>query len=212
MDDLPCCTELPDSLCQLPWLEFLQIRRAPEVNHVGPNFLQPHRHEPPSSLENLTGSAIKVQVIECPIVERIGNLPKTQELTIIKCPKLKVLEGLPALRRLMVGDYNMTALPAYLRDVNPAEHLLEIYCNLSLLTLIAIGKPGPEWVKFSHIKHVKAYADDDENNVPLKWYVVYTRDPFSFKTNIDRSTIVRGKKTQWSTAVSLHLLLLYYLC
>jgi hypothetical protein len=67
---------------------------------------------------------------------------------------------------------------------------------LSLLASIAKGKSGPEWDKFSHIKHVKAYAHDNDNNIKRKWYVKYTRDHFSFKTNISVSADASGKLTQ----------------
>jgi hypothetical protein len=179
MKDLPYCSELPDSMCQLPCLEFLQIEHAPAIKRVGPEFLQPHHHEHPSAPENLAGP-IEIQVIRCVSIERIGNMPKTQELRIIKCPKLKVLEGMPALRRLVLEDYSMTTLPRYLQDVHP-RHLLKIVCDVSLLTSMGGGKSGPEWVKFGHIQQVKAYADDDDNNIEMKWYVFYTRDPFSFE-------------------------------
>jgi hypothetical protein len=54
---------------------------------------------------------------------------------------------------------------------------------------MAGGKSGAEWVKFCHIQQVKVYADDDDNRTERKWYVFYTKDPFSFKTNISRSAI-----------------------
>jgi hypothetical protein len=132
-------------------------------------------------------------VTKCLGIERIGNMPKMQELKITMCPKLKVLEGMPALQRLLLKDSSMTTLPGYLQDVHP-RHLLEIDCDAPLLTSMAGGKSGPEWVKFCHIQQVKAYADDDDNRTGRKWYVFYTKDPFSFKTNISRSAIFWGKK------------------
>jgi hypothetical protein len=122
-------------------------------------------------------------------LERISNLPKLQKLVIVKCPKLKVLEGMPALQRLNLEDYVMETVPRYLQDVNPRHLLLD--CSLSLLTYIAAGKPSPEWDKLNHIQQVKAYADDEDS--PRKWYVVYTRDPFHFETNISHSAIAQGK-------------------
>jgi hypothetical protein len=190
MEDLPYCTELPDGLCQIPSLEFLKIESAPCIKSVGPEFLLPHHHEHPSSMENF-GPDLEILVVKCPGLMWIRNLPKLQNLVIIHCPELKVLEGLPTLQRLTLEDYDMETLPVYLRDVNP--RLLDLDCDVSLLASIAKGESGPEWDKCSHIKQVKAYADDDDNNIDRKWYVKYTRDPFSFKTNISSSVDAPGK-------------------
>ena len=201
MVDLPYCTELPDGLWQLPSLEFLHIESAPGIKRVGPEFVLPHHHEHPSPMENV-GSDLKIQVSRCPGLERISNLPNLQNLVIIRCPELKVLEGLPALQRLGLVDFNMKTLPGYLQGVKPRD--LIICCDISLLASIAKEKSSPEWDKFSHIKLVKAFADDDDNKIiRRKWYVNYTRDPFSFKTNISLSADASGKLTQ--------LLLLYTL-
>ena len=157
MEDLPYCIELPDSLFQLPSLEFLQIGSAPGIKRVGPEFLLPHHHEHPSAVENF-GSGLKILVAGCPSLERISNLPNFHNLVIIECPELKVLEGLPALQKLGLEDYDMKTLPGYLKYVNPRD--LRLHCDISLLASIAEGESGPEWDKFCHIKQVNAYADD----------------------------------------------------
>ncbi|CAD6257989.1 unnamed protein product [Miscanthus lutarioriparius] len=187
MEDLPYCTELPDGLWQLPSLELLQIRNAPGIKRVGPEFLLPHHHDHPSAVE-------KILVTGCHGLERISNLPNLQNLVIIRCPELKVLEGLPALQKVGLEDYDMKTLPGYLKDVNPRDLLLD--CDVSLLASIGKGKSSPEWDKFSHIKQVKAHADDDDNNIERKWYMKYTRDPFSFKTNISPSADASGDETE----------------
>ncbi|KAJ1274552.1 hypothetical protein BS78_05G070600 [Paspalum vaginatum] len=163
MDDLPCCTEIPDDLCQLPSLETLQFKSALAIKSVGPGLLQQ------SAMENFS-PGLEIVLGKCPVLERISNVPKLQELRIMS---------------VWLEDYNMGTLPGYLQDINPRH--LDIYCDVSLLTSIAKGKSSPEWDKFSHIKQVKAYADDDDNNIERKWYVKYTRDPFSFRTNISPS-------------------------
>ncbi|XP_062197801.1 putative disease resistance protein RGA1 [Phragmites australis] len=191
MEDLPCCTELPDSLCRLPCLEFLQILHAPVIKHIGPEFLQPYPHDL-SSLDYL-GSVVKAEVLGSPDLERISNLPKLQNLLISICPKMKILEGVPALQRLKLQDYDMETLPRYLQDVNPRH--LQLHCSLLLLTSIAAGKSSPEWDKFSHIQQVKAYADGYNNN-PRKWYVLYTRNPFKFETNISPSAYASGDEEE----------------
>jgi len=118
MYDLPYCTELPDGLWQLPSLEFLQIGSAPGIKRVGPEFLLPHHHEHPSAMENF-GSGLKIEVSRCHGLERISNLPNLQNLVIVTCLELKVLEGLPALQKLWLENYDMETLPGYLQNVKP---------------------------------------------------------------------------------------------
>ncbi|OEL14863.1 putative disease resistance protein RGA1 [Dichanthelium oligosanthes] len=183
LEDLPCCTELPDGLCRLPCLEFLQILRAPAMKYIGPEFL----HSP----DNL-GSVVKAEVLKSPDLERISNLPKLTNLFISLCPRMKILEGVPALQILKLQDYVMETLPRYLQEVNPRH--LQLHCSLSLLTSIATGKSSPEWEKFSHIQQVKAYAHDYDNGIPRKFYVFYTRDPSNFQTNISPSAYDSDKE------------------
>ncbi|KAG2560377.1 hypothetical protein PVAP13_8KG056868 [Panicum virgatum] len=219
MDDLACCTELPNGLCQLTCLELLQIVRAPAIKRVGPEFLQPNHHchnhsqvgvsFPRLSELNFNGLVEwegwererqvkampvleKLKLEKCKLrnadLERISNLPKLQKLVIVKCPKLKILEGMPALQRLYLWDFGMETVPRYLQDLRPRHLLLD--CRLPLLTSIAAGKTSREWDKFSHIQQVKAYANDA--GITRKWYVLYTRDPFRFETNISCSAIAKA--------------------
>ncbi|KXG27853.1 putative disease resistance protein RGA4 [Sorghum bicolor] len=141
-----------------------------------------------SSLENFA-SVVHLDVFRNTHLERISNLPKLQKLVIVMCPKLKVVDGMPALQRLELEDYDMETVPRYLQGVNPRHLLLD--CSIWLLTCIAAGKSGPEWHKFSDIQQVKAYAN--EEGCPRKWYVLYTRNPFRFETNISRSAIAQGR-------------------
>ncbi|KAL6658407.1 hypothetical protein ACP70R_003993 [Stipagrostis hirtigluma subsp. patula] len=143
-----------------------------------------------SSLQSFA-SVVHLHVSKSPDLEKISNMPKLQKLDIIMCPEVKVVEGVPALHRLLLQDYDMETLPRYLQHVNPRH--LQVDCSLPLLTSMAAEKSSPEWRKFNHIQQVKAYADDDDNDISRKWYVFYTRDPFSFETNISSSTITKGR-------------------
>ncbi|XP_024310307.1 uncharacterized protein LOC112268564 [Brachypodium distachyon] len=239
MEDLACCIQLPSGLCQLPCLQLFQIRRAPSINRIGPEFLQLYHqdsHHPSQaamvafprlhrmyllemvewkeweweekvqamlaleqlvigncklscipaglasqanalktlsiqyvkylkSLDNFA-SLVELQVSCNPDLESITNLPKLQKLLISTSPKLLLLEGVPALQRLVLEDYGIKTLPEYMRYVNPRH--LELECRLALLSSIATGQSGPEWDKFSHVKHIKAYAHDGDNR--RKWF------------------------------------------
>ncbi|XBI05590.1 hypothetical protein VPH35_133743 [Triticum aestivum] len=184
-NDLACCTQLPSGLCQLPNLQFLQVRRAPCIKHVGTGFLQAAAASFPSYIESFP-SVVELEVNGCPDLERITNLPNLQKLTIDNCPKLKVLEHIASLERLVLKDYTMEKLPEYMRDIK-AWHL-QLLCRLWLLSAVAAGQSGTEWDKFSHMEHVKAYACDGDNQ--RKWYVLYTRgESCKLDSNISSSTI-----------------------
>uniref|UniRef100_A0ACD5V8B6 Uncharacterized protein n=1 Tax=Avena sativa TaxID=4498 RepID=A0ACD5V8B6_AVESA len=259
-EDLACCIQLPNGLCQLPYLELIQINRAPAIKRIGPEFLKSYHPEshhpsqvvaafprlrqmillemfeweeweweeqvqafpvlqklilkhcklrrlPPSlatqasalndlaikyvrgliSVENFA-SLVELEVFELLDLERITKLPRLQKLTITNCPKLKVLGGVAALHRLMLDDDDMETLPEYMESINP-RHLV-IHCSVAFLASIAAGQSGPEWDKFSHVEHVKAYAHEGDN--PRKWYVLYTANPYSLETNINLSFLSRG--------------------
>ncbi|CAN6374294.1 unnamed protein product [Urochloa humidicola] len=155
----------------MPILETLMLKNC-KLRHVPPGLafhartlkkLYVYDVKHLSSLENFT-SVVHLDMFRNTGLERISNLPRLQKLTVVMCPNLKVLGGMPALQRLTLEDYDMETLPRYLHDVNPRHLLLD--CSLSLLTRIAAGKSGPEWDKFSHIEQIKAYANDED--VPRK--------------------------------------------
>lgn len=149
-----------------------------------------------NSLENFA-SAVELEVAKNPDLERITNLPNLRKLEIEACPKLNVLDGICALQRLVLEDYAMETLPGYMQDVNPRH--FELRCSLTLLTSIAAGQSGPEWDRFSHIDHVKAYAPDENNT--RKWYVLYTREPCSLITNV-RHSISAGDEQEDQQVIS----------
>uniref|UniRef100_A0A8R7R971 Disease resistance R13L4/SHOC-2-like LRR domain-containing protein n=1 Tax=Triticum urartu TaxID=4572 RepID=A0A8R7R971_TRIUA len=131
-------------------------------------------------------SVVELIVNDCPDLERITNLPNLQKLTIWIGPKLKVLERIASLERLVLKDYAMEKLPEYMKDIR-LRHL-QLFCRLWLLCAVAAGQSGTEWDKFSQVEHVKAYAGDGDNQ--RKWYVLYTRgDSCKLDSNISSPTI-----------------------
>uniref|UniRef100_A0ACD5WCG7 Uncharacterized protein n=1 Tax=Avena sativa TaxID=4498 RepID=A0ACD5WCG7_AVESA len=125
-------------------------------------------------------SVVELDVYFSPNLRSIANLLKLQKLTIVICPKLGTLIGVPAIQKLVLEAYDMKTLPRYLEDVSNLS-LLQLDCSLELLNSIALGESGPEWEKFSHVKHVEVYAHDGDNR--RKWYVFYTKDPYKLETN-----------------------------
>nr|UBY07167.1 NBS-LRR disease resistance protein [Dasypyrum villosum] len=98
IDDLACCTLLPDGLCQLPYLEFIQIRRAPAIKYIGPEFMRSYHHHCPHPNQvvaafprlhemNLLGM---VEWEEWEWEEQVQAFPILQQLVLKHC-KLKCL-------------------------------------------------------------------------------------------------------------------------
>ncbi|XP_037428553.1 putative disease resistance protein RGA3 [Triticum dicoccoides] len=274
LEDLPCCTELPDGLCGLPYLEWLRVSKAPVIKCIGREFIQHynqrHRHSVAASvqgsgnrvskaatfprlqkltfegmeewdewiwetevksmplLEELEINACKldrlplglmshamalkkleiwnvdalnslenfVYVVELdlydiPELVNISNLPKLQKLTIKYCPELESLQEMSALRRLELTIFNSeNELPVYLQTVKPSHLLLT--CSLQVLTSMAEGESSSEWDKFSHIKHVEAYAKDGKDE--KKWHVLYISESCNIQTNIHQGRLVEEEE------------------
>lgn len=134
-----------------------------------------------STLENFV-SVVELDLYNIPELGKISNIPKLQKLEIAYCPKLETLEEMAALRRVQLTVFDSeNQLPFYLQTVKPSHLLLT--CGLEVLTSMAEGESSSEWDKFSHIKHVEAYAEDGEDE--KKWHVLYTSEPYNMETNIE---------------------------
>jgi Leucine-rich repeat (LRR) protein len=107
MDDLPCCTELPSGLSQLPCLEHLQIRRAPVIKRVGLEFLQPNNQVGVvfPRLQKLTFGEM-VEWEEWEWEEQVKAMPILETLGLDRCKLRRVPPGLAsharALKELLV--------------------------------------------------------------------------------------------------------------
>ncbi|KAF0914281.1 hypothetical protein E2562_027840 [Oryza meyeriana var. granulata] len=133
-----------------------------------------------NSVENF-GSVVKLDSYDNPDLERIANLPNMQNLTVVGCPKLMVFDNVKSLRSIQLGIHEMETLPAYLRGTKLEQ--LEIACSLKLLKFMAKKESWSEWEKICNIMHVKGFASENGR----RWYVSYTKDPFSFDTNIENT-------------------------
>ncbi|XP_052167045.1 putative disease resistance protein RGA3 isoform X2 [Oryza glaberrima] len=136
-------------------------------------------------LENFS-SVIKLDAYDNPDLERIANLPNMQNLTVVGCPKLMVFNNVKSLRSIQLGISEMETLPAYLQDTKLEQ--LEIACSLKLLKLMVKKESWSEWGKISNIMHVKGFASENGR----RWYISYTKHPFSFDTNIEYTLELPG--------------------
>uniref|UniRef100_A0A453MXE7 NB-ARC domain-containing protein n=1 Tax=Aegilops tauschii subsp. strangulata TaxID=200361 RepID=A0A453MXE7_AEGTS len=213
----------------------IQIKRAPAIKRVGPEFMQSyHQHSPhPSQMVAAFPRLHKMELIgmveweEWEWEEQVQAFPVLQQLLLKHCKlkclppglasqaralnklsiyyvhslislenfpslvELKVLEGVPALQRLVLSYNDMETIPEYMGGINPRH--LELYCSLALLASMAAGQSGHVWEKFSHVEHVKAYAREGDNS--RKWYVFYTAKPYSLETNVSHFFMSRGTLT-----------------
>ncbi|XP_062212089.1 putative disease resistance protein RGA3 [Phragmites australis] len=127
------------------------------------------------SVENFL-SLVELKIFDNPRLERITNCPSLQKTTISSCPRLKLLEGLPALGSIQWKDFDAETLPQYLREAKLTK--LTIYCSLSLLKLISLQDDTSEWGKIQHVQQLKAYACESEK-LDLDGYIYYTKEPYS---------------------------------
>nr|CAB3490622.1 unnamed protein product [Digitaria exilis] len=139
LEDLLCCTKLPDGLCRLPSLKALEIKDAPAIKCVGSEFQQA-----------ASSRALK----------RISGLSGLHRIRIVSCPNVEVLEGVPSLNILVLEDVNMEALPGYLRDVTP--RYLKLDCNKKLYESI-YSQSSCERDKIRHIgkQEINCIEDSD---------------------------------------------------
>uniref|UniRef100_A0A0E0M7B6 Uncharacterized protein n=1 Tax=Oryza punctata TaxID=4537 RepID=A0A0E0M7B6_ORYPU len=113
-----------------------------------------------SSMEGFS-SVVKLEVYGNPNLERIVDLPSMQNLTIVNCPKLMLLDCVASVQIMQLGDHGMEMLPEYLRHMK-LRHL-KIVCSLNLLKLMSTKHDASrsEWEKISHIMHVEGFASDN---------------------------------------------------
>ncbi|KAI4962709.1 hypothetical protein ZWY2020_027804 [Hordeum vulgare] len=218
-EDLASCTQLPDGLCQLPYLAFLQIDRAPAIKRVGHEFLQSYHHQNPHPSKTVV-SFLRLHTMklmglvdweEWKWEEQVQAFPALTELILFECNlrrlppglasqarALKVLsiqqvkglislENIASLIELQVIE-NFQLEKSLISQTAEAPSPTAQSCSLALLASMAVAQSGPEWDKFSHIEHVKAYAQ--EGNNPRRWYAMYTANPYNLETNVSSSAFM----------------------
>lgn len=105
MRDLSCCTQLPDGLCLLPCLDYLDISEAPGIKLVGPQFVQPYNHRNHASSSQAVATFPKLHQLflvemveweEWKWAEEVQAMPLLEKFSL-KCCKLRCIPpGLPS--------------------------------------------------------------------------------------------------------------------
>ncbi|XP_044962009.1 putative disease resistance RPP13-like protein 1 isoform X1 [Hordeum vulgare subsp. vulgare] len=104
--DLACCTQLPNGLCQLPYLQLLEVCNAPCIKRVGSGFFQAAA-TPFPRLNNLSLIGM-VEWEEWEWEEKVEAMPRLDELLLCNCRLGRVPPGLASsarsLRKLIIQD------------------------------------------------------------------------------------------------------------
>uniref|UniRef100_A0ACD5Z847 Uncharacterized protein n=1 Tax=Avena sativa TaxID=4498 RepID=A0ACD5Z847_AVESA len=108
-EDLACCTQLPDGLCQLPYLEFFQIIHAPAIKRVGPEFLQSYHHHSSHPSQAVAAFPRLREMILVKMVEweeweweeQVQAFPVLQEFTLERCKLTRLPPGLASQARAL---------------------------------------------------------------------------------------------------------------
>lgn len=157
LNNLICCTQLPDGLSHLPCLQFLQIRRAPAIKCVGPEFLLCHRHRHPSQMGvafprlhelNFIGM---VEWEDWQWEEHVQAMPLLGELLLQSCKLRSVPPGLVsharALRKLDVDHVqqlnsleNFTSVVELIVEKNPDLERVTNFPKLKKLAIVSCQK------------------------------------------------------------------------
>jgi hypothetical protein len=152
----------------MPSLEGLEIENC-KLSCLPPGLASMKRHALRTlylyELSNLIAvenfhSVVELEMFDCPKLWRISGLSNLHKICIVRCPKLEVLDGVPALDSLELEDGTMEALPGYLPCVNP--RFLELTCSKELCESIISGGSS-ECDKIRHIaKHDINYIEDSD--------------------------------------------------
>ncbi|XP_047063580.1 disease resistance protein RGA2-like [Lolium rigidum] len=103
IQNLVCCTQLPNGLCQLPCLEFLKVSWAPAIKRVGPEFVQSygqrnHTSSQPAPMFPRLHEMILFGLLECEEwewEEEMQAMPLLEKLDIEECKLRCIPPGLP---------------------------------------------------------------------------------------------------------------------
>ncbi|WVZ48924.1 hypothetical protein U9M48_000315 [Paspalum notatum var. saurae] len=114
LENLPCCTQLPDGLCCLPSLELLIIKDAPSIKRVG------HEFQAPSSLAAGASTATLAPFHKMKNLE-LNGLPKWEEWEwndfVEEQGGVKTTIAMPCLEQLYIRNCKLSRLPPGLASI-----------------------------------------------------------------------------------------------
>ncbi|KAM3310190.1 hypothetical protein ACQJBY_031090 [Aegilops geniculata] len=142
LEHLPCCTQLPDGLCRLPYLEWIKVHRALVIKCIGPEFVQQYNQlRRPSS--QLAATFPKLQKLDFNGMEEweewiweteVKAMPLLEEFRMGHCKLGRMPPGLMshamALKKLVIWD---------VQGLNSLENFVSVV-ELDLLNIPELAK------------------------------------------------------------------------
>ncbi|KAM3310073.1 hypothetical protein ACQJBY_031022 [Aegilops geniculata] len=167
LEHLPCCTQLPDGLCRLPYLEWIKVMNAPVIKCVGPEFVQQYnqRHRPSSQLAATFPKLQKLSLYGMEEWEEwvweteVKAMPLLEQLRISGCKLGRMPPGLMshaiALKKLII--WNVQGLHSLENFFSVVELDLG---NISELAMIS-NLPKLQKLEISWCRKLKTLKDMD---------------------------------------------------
>ncbi|KAH7659998.1 P-loop containing nucleoside triphosphate hydrolase protein [Dioscorea alata] len=117
-------------------------------------------------------------------LSKVSDLRALRELVVNHCPMLKCVEKLESLQSLKIIATANNSLPEWLisflqqhEKVHDNPFYLQLVCGSQALKGCLKGHPN--WVFLQQVPRLEAYAENKS------MYLKYTKDPFSYQTNVD---------------------------
>uniref|UniRef100_A0ACD5TSL1 Uncharacterized protein n=1 Tax=Avena sativa TaxID=4498 RepID=A0ACD5TSL1_AVESA len=156
INDLACCSLLPDGLCVLQCLEFLVVNRAPAITRVGPEFLQgrSHFHNVSSKVTVAFPTLHKLNLVgmveweEWDWGEEVEAMPVLEKFFLRDCKLRHIPLGLAsharALKELTI--WNVQQLHSLSNIDSVVE--LKLHCNPDLTRVSNFPKLQKLWIYY----------------------------------------------------------------
>ncbi|XP_039141646.1 putative disease resistance protein At3g14460 [Dioscorea cayenensis subsp. rotundata] len=158
-------------IIHFPRLQTIDIERCPKLKAL------------PRGLNHVQ----KLVIIEAHSLSRVSDLPALRELQVKNCPMLDCVEKLESLQSLIISDERVDSLPKWLISFlqqHESHHNNRFHLRLvcSAQALKGCLKGRPYWCFLQQVPRLEAYAKNGS------MYLKYTKEPFSYQTNLDEGT------------------------
>ncbi|KAH7660038.1 P-loop containing nucleoside triphosphate hydrolase protein [Dioscorea alata] len=129
----------------------------------------------------------KLHIVGAHSLSRISDLPTLRKLRVKDCPMLDCVEKLESLQSLKITDERDDCLPKWLisflqQPENHHDNRFHLHLECSAQALKGCLKGRPHWGFLQQVSRLEAYAENGS------MYLKYTKEPFSYQTNLDEGT------------------------